>query len=268
MTIIFSILALIIGFTCGSHYWTKHFGHSWFTRTLTNDEALIKVWELFHAPKGGVAYTLQQERAEWEAVPPSMYAALIRHQIRDTKVRMRTSGVVLVLIGIVFCVASTYSSFAVLGTFLCAMIAPAPLCKYEYSARAFAVARAKCRLFEVPVIDNKNTFAIQALVDLFRPVRLWMEADIASLSTRAEELKIDAIVRVIDAEEAPSKRPILSKPSPSDERQCDVEVAYVLTMAGYNFQVGNNIEVGLAASWVETELRREKRRWPTGMKAA
>jgi len=109
-----------------------------------------------------------------------MYVAAITAEIIALSQVRRIMGTWLCLLMAVFLVVSIYTSFAVLVSFVLAALASIPL--------------------------RSDKYGMEALYNMFRPVRLWMEADRATLTEYADGLHIAGIMRVLDAKEGLNPR--------------------------------------------------------------
>lgn len=225
---VLSIVAAWLGLNFGACFWAYWIGSRWLSRTLADDKALADFWNRYYGPLGGVASALRLERDDWRPVSSQLYELVVSGEAGRLKGNARTALVSMTVVAILSCILSNYTSWWVTISFVL----------------AFALSILfRHRLREQP---NTHAYATQCLVDLYRPVRLWMEADRKALNGLAVRLRIDGIVRVIDAME-PVRQSQLLAPGFEAGGVCIeriAEMARAWGMSGYNFNSRSNLVIG------------------------
>jgi len=172
--IILSILAALVGFFVGSQFWTFHLGRRLLFQFLANDSALQIFWDNVFRPHGGVSGILRKKGLAPIGCSPDIYPMGSEVVIHHSFIARRYCGALLLACLAIFVAVSLYTSITVVLFFVVSMLG------------------------SVRVRNDRWVF--QTLGTLFQNVRLWMEADRASLDV-SDRQWMRGIVRIIDANE-------------------------------------------------------------------
>jgi hypothetical protein len=211
MSILFSIIVFLVASQAGygaiECFRAKYGVHS----TLKNPSNVKAFWNTYYRDAGGIAAILGRERSDWTKVNPcSLYALLIFHELKYIDHVRMNSGIL---------VFSGVAAFA------------APC--FGYHAVVFAFVAGLC---VAVVIATVNRFyahheAVLSVFNLFRTVRLWMEADRDSLEAWKDRPLVANIIAVIDDVEPVNEFPLIGEVPQINEK---MSAARALAMAGYN----------------------------------